>query len=47
MKHAGFVINRDNAEARDYIAVIEHIQKTVQNNFNVQLEREVKIVGEN
>ncbi|WP_203364586.1 UDP-N-acetylmuramate dehydrogenase [Bacillus sp. REN10] len=46
-KHAGFIVNIDNATASDYIALIKHVQKTVKEKFNVDLEREVKIIGEN
>lgn len=45
-KHAGFIINKGNATASDYIALIEHVQKTVKENFGVELEREVRIIGE-
>ncbi|WP_100332425.1 UDP-N-acetylmuramate dehydrogenase [Bacillus xiapuensis] len=45
-KHAGFIVNVDHATANDYIALIKHVQKTVKEKFNVQLEREVRIIGE-
>lgn len=45
-KHAGFIVNIDNATATEYIALIEHVQKTVKEKFGVQLEREVRIIGE-
>lgn len=45
-KHAGFIINLGHATASDYIKLIEHVQKTVKEKFNVTLEREVKIIGE-
>jgi UDP-N-acetylmuramate dehydrogenase len=45
-KHAGFIVNKDNATAADYISLIEHVQKTVKEKFNVELEREVRIIGE-
>ncbi|WP_409252168.1 UDP-N-acetylmuramate dehydrogenase [Bacillus sp. SCS-153A] len=45
-KHAGFIVNKDNATAKDYISLIEHVQKTVKEKFNVDLEREVRIIGE-
>ncbi|TYR76215.1 UDP-N-acetylmuramate dehydrogenase [Rossellomorea vietnamensis] len=45
-KHAGFIVNKDNATARDYISLIEHVQKTVKEKFDVELEREVRIIGE-
>ncbi|MED1203401.1 UDP-N-acetylmuramate dehydrogenase [Heyndrickxia acidicola] len=45
-KHAGFIVNIDNATATEYIALIRHVQKTVKENFDVALEREVRIIGE-
>jgi UDP-N-acetylmuramate dehydrogenase len=45
-KHAGFIVNKDNATASDYISLIEHVQKTVKEKFEVELEREVRIIGE-
>ncbi|MDT9026474.1 MULTISPECIES: UDP-N-acetylmuramate dehydrogenase [Rossellomorea] len=45
-KHAGFIVNKDNATASDYISLIEHVQKTVKEKFDVELEREVRIIGE-
>lgn len=47
LKHAGFIINKDNATASEYIALIKHVQKTVKDRFNIDLEREVRIIGEN
>lgn len=46
LKHAGFIVNIDNATAEEYIALIEHVQKTVKEKFGVELEREVRIIGE-
>ncbi|WP_181349607.1 UDP-N-acetylmuramate dehydrogenase [Thalassobacillus sp. CUG 92003] len=45
-KHAGFIVNKDNASTTDYISLIEHVQKTVKEKFGVDLEREVRIIGE-
>ncbi|PYZ98266.1 UDP-N-acetylenolpyruvoylglucosamine reductase [Alteribacter lacisalsi] len=45
-KHAGFIVNKDNATATDYISTIEMVKKTVMDTFGVELELEVKIVGE-
>ncbi|MBR4173159.1 MAG: UDP-N-acetylmuramate dehydrogenase, partial [Clostridia bacterium] len=45
-KHSGFVVNKGNATAEDVISLILHIQKTVKEKFGVELETEVKIVGE-
>ncbi len=44
VKHAGFVINKDNATCEDVLGLIEHIQATVKANFNVELETEVIFV---
>lgn len=43
-KHAGFVINYDNATTADILNLIGHIQKTVYQKFGVKLEPEVKII---
>lgn len=45
-KHAGFIVNIDSATATDYIQLIEYVQDTVYSKFGVQLETEVKIIGE-
>ncbi|WP_027723851.1 UDP-N-acetylmuramate dehydrogenase [Tuberibacillus calidus] len=45
-KHAGFIVNIADATASDYISLIRHVQKTVKEKFNVDLETEVKIIGE-
>lgn len=45
-KHAGFIVNKDNATAKDYIDTIKMVQRIVKEKFDVELEMEVKIVGE-
>ncbi|MEK4701449.1 UDP-N-acetylmuramate dehydrogenase [Solibacillus sp. FSL R7-0668] len=45
-KHAGFIINKNNATAKDYIETIQMVQRVVKEKFDVDLEMEVKIVGE-
>lgn len=45
-KHCGFIINEDNASADDVIQLIDHIKKTVYNKQKVDLECEIKIMGE-
>ncbi len=44
-KHANFIINAGQAKAADVEALMQHIQQTVNDKFNVQLQSEVKIVG--
>ena len=43
-KHAGFVINYDNATTGDILNLISYIQKTVKEKTGVTLETEVKIL---
>lgn len=45
-KHAGFVINKDNATSTDVINLIKDVQNIVYDKFGVMLETEVKIIGE-
>jgi UDP-N-acetylmuramate dehydrogenase len=44
-KHANFFINRRNASAADFLALIDLTEDTVLKRFNIHLEREVKVVG--
>ena len=45
-KHAGFIVNTDRATACDVYRLIGHVQATVKSRFGVQLETEVKIIGD-
>ncbi|WP_085829800.1 UDP-N-acetylmuramate dehydrogenase [Collinsella vaginalis] len=45
-KHCGFVVNTGSATARDVRALIEHVQDEVRRQFGVELEPEVKQIGE-
>ena len=45
-KHAGFVINKENASFADVMGVIEGVRAEVEKNFGVRLELEVEILGE-
>lgn len=45
-KHAGFVINRDNATASDIRTLCGDVQNAVRQQFSVELEPEVRFVGE-
>ena len=49
-KHAGFVINKDNATTEDVIKLMKHIRDVVKTNFDVTLVPEIKLynsMGEN
>jgi len=45
-KHAGFIINTGDATAADILCLISKVQAAVLDRFGVQLETEVRIVGE-
>lgn len=45
-KHAGFIVNIDHATATDYVELIGHIQQVIKEMFDVNLETEVRIIGE-
>ena len=45
-KHAGFVVNKGGASAKDVLELINHIQKTVREKFGVELEPEVRLIGQ-
>ena len=45
-KHAGFIVNINQATATDYIELIEHIKEVIFKVYKVQLETEVRIIGE-
>lgn len=45
-KHSGFVINAGQATAADVMALIRHVQKEVYAQFHVQIEPEVRMLGE-
>ena len=44
-KHSGFVINCGNATATEVIQVIKDVQAKVKEDFGVDLETEVRIIG--
>lgn len=45
-KHCGFVVNKGNATAADVIQLITDVKQKVYDRFQVELEPEVKMVGE-
>jgi UDP-N-acetylmuramate dehydrogenase len=44
-KHAGFIVNVDNATFEDVMNLINHIKKKVKERFDVNLASEIKIIG--
>lgn len=45
-KHGGFVVNKGNASAQDVMDVIKHVQEVIKENYGIDLETEVIIIGE-
>lgn len=45
-KHSGFIINKGNATCQEVLDLIRHIQNTVNQKFNIQLEPEIRIIGD-
>lgn len=43
-KHAGFIINRGNATAKDILELEEKIKERVMSRFGIMLEREVRLI---
>lgn len=44
--HAGFIVNIGNATAKNILDLIKYIQEIVMRDYGVELETEVKVVGE-
>jgi UDP-N-acetylmuramate dehydrogenase len=45
-KHAGFIINKQDATAMDVLNLIAHVQKVIKARYDVDLHPEVRIIGE-
>lgn len=45
-KHAGFIINKDNATSKDILDVINYVQESVYKKFNKKINLEIEILGD-
>ena len=45
-KHAGFIVNKGKATAKDVIYLIEYIKQVVYEKYKIKIEMEIKIIGE-
>lgn len=45
-KHAGFIVNKGNATAKDVLELINIVKKKVYERFNVEIELEIEVLGE-
>ena len=47
LKHAGFVINKGNATAKDVIELVNYIKSEIYKKFNKKIELECLVLGKN
>ena len=45
-KHAGFIINYNNATAKDVIDLIKYVKEKVKEKYGIKIKEEIRIVGE-
>ena len=45
-KHAGFIVNKGKAKAKDVLELIEHIKNVIKEKYNIELELEIKVFGQ-
>lgn len=46
LKHAGFIVNKGGATAQDVLDLVAHVQQVVKAKFGVELESEIRFIGE-
>ena len=44
--HAGFIINKGNATAKDVLDLVEYVKEKVYNKFGEKIELEIEVIGE-
>ena len=45
-KHAGFVVNKGNATAKNVMELVDYVKKVVYERFNKEIELEIELIGE-
>jgi UDP-N-acetylmuramate dehydrogenase len=45
-QHANFIVNEGEASSADIVALIDRAQRVVKEKFEIELETEVRMVGE-
>ena len=45
-KHAGFIVNKENAKAKDILDLVKYISDKVYEKFGKKIELEVQVIGE-
>ena len=46
-KHCNFLVNKGNAKSKDFESLIQQVKSKVLNKTGVNLELEIKVIGEN
>ena len=44
--HAGFIVNKGNATAKDVLSLIDIVKKKIHDEFNINIELEIEVLGE-
>lgn len=45
-KHAGFIVNQENASTKDILDLIEYVKEKVYEKYKVKIELEIQVLGE-
>ena len=45
-KHAGFIVNKGKATAKDFLELVEYIKKEIKNKTGLDIELEILVIGE-
>lgn len=45
-KHAGFIVNKGKATAKDVLELVEYVKKEIKNKYGLDLELEILVIGE-
>lgn len=45
-KHAGFIVNKGKATAKDFLELVEYIKKEIKSKTGLELELEILVIGE-
>jgi len=45
-KHAGFIINKDNAKAKDVLELVQIAKEKVKNKFDKEIQLEIEVIGD-
>lgn len=46
-KHAGFIVNKGNATAKDILDLIDYVKRVIKEKYNIEIKEEIRVMGEN